>query len=606
MNSNGQHESTYDSRRPANGRQAGPSNREPRESGTIALRNPKRRIQYMGLSLAIVFSIYFARLFVLQIIEGPRWAAEAAKNQLVTFNVPAIRGSITDVNGRLIATTVLARHVIADQTQIKDIPGTAKAIAEITGEKKATIQKALTGKKKFSYVVKAITPDQWDQIRDLDLPGLYSERTTIRNYPAGKLAASVIGFVGGEEKGLAGIEYSLNDLLAGKNGKETIELVKGREIPTGARYGEPSVDGTSVRLTLDEDIQAMAERVLVDRLKSAKATSGSVVVLDPKTGDILAMATAPSYDPGNTRNIELKDLRNPAIQDAFEPGSTAKVMTMAAVIEEGAATPKTKFTIPKRLKRADRYFKDHDDHGVLKLTLNGVLAKSSNMGSILAAEKIGDKKFVSYLKKFGIGESTGLNLPGESSGFIPDMKDPNQWSGTTFPTLAFGQGLSVSAVQVASVYATIANNGVRVAPRIIAGYTDADGEYTETEPSKKTRVISATTAKTVREMLESVVSKDGTAPQAQIPGYRVAGKTGTANKFSEETGGYSGYTASFIGMAPAEDPALVVAVSINTPGGEHYGSLVSGPVFRDVMSYALAKGKIAPSITKRPSMAVEW
>jgi cell division protein FtsI (penicillin-binding protein 3) len=394
--------------------------------------------------------------------------------------------------------------------------------------------------------------------------------------------------------------------LAGKNGKETIELVKGREIPTGARFGEPSVDGTSVRLTLDEDIQAMAERVLVDRLKSAKATSGSVVVLDPKTGDILAMATAPSYDPGNTRNIELKDLRNPAIQDAFEPGSTAKVMTMAAVIEEGAATPKTKFTIPKRLKRADRYFKDHDDHGVLKLTLNGVLAKSSNMGSILAAEKIGDKKFVSYLKKFGIGESTGLNLPGESSGFIPDMKDPNQWSGTTFPTLAFGQGLSVSAVQVASVYATIANNGVRVAPRIIAGYTDADGEYTETEPSKKTRVISATTAKTVREMLESVVSKDGTAPQAQIPGYRVAGKTGTANKFSEETRGYSGYTASFIGMAPAEDPALVVAVSINTPGGEHYGSLVSGPVFRDVMSYALAKGKIAPSITKRPSMAVEW
>lgn len=573
---------------------------------TVRLANPQRRIQFMALSLAIVFSVVFARLVQVQILDGPKYAAKAASKLTDKRIIPALRGSITDVNGRLIATSVSARNVSADQTLIKDPVKTASQIAKITGLKKGPIQKALTGKKKFAYVVKGITPEQWYEIRDLDLPGLYSERVIIRNYPAGTLAANVVGLVGSEGNGLEGLEFSLDEILAGKDGYEIVQQVNGREIPAGDKVSQPATDGTSVRLTIDEDIQAMAERVLRDRLKSAKATSGSVVVIEPSTGNILAMASAPTYNPADIRNVKPEAFRNHAIATAFEPGSTAKIMTMAAVIEEGKATPKSKYTIPPKLERAGTPFKDHDEHGTLHLTLNGVLAKSSNIGSILAAEEIGAKKLHSYLQKFGIGEPTGLGFPGENKGSLPDPENEKQWSGTTFPTLAFGQGFSVSALHVASVYAAIANDGVRVTPRLIAGYTDVDGNFSETDPSKKTRVVSATTAKTVRQMLESVVSKDGTAPQAQIPGYRVAGKTGTANKFSEKSGGYSGYTASFVGMAPAEDPALVVGVSIDTPGGLHYGSLVSGPVFRDVMAYALAKKKIAPSITKRPSIPVEW
>jgi cell division protein FtsI (penicillin-binding protein 3) len=328
--------------------------------------------------------------------------------------------------------------------------------------------------------------------------------------------------------------------------------------------------------------------------------------MEPGTGNILAMATYPTFDPNNPFATDDKSKRNTAVTDVFEPGSTSKVMTLASVIEEGGANAGTQYTVENRLSRGGTSFKDYVDHPTLRLTLAGVLAKSSNIGTILASESIGEKKLYQYLQKFGVGQTTGMNFPGESPGKLPDINDENQWSDTTFPTLAFGQGLSVNAVQATSVFATIANDGVRMLPRLISGYSNSEGVYEPSTLEEGVRVVSADTAKTVREMLESVVSEDGTAKSLQIPGYRVGGKTGTANKYDEASGGYSGYTSSFIGMAPAEKPALVMSVSIHNPKTSTYGSVVAGPVFKKVMTYALAHKKVPPSTTKPPKLPVEW
>jgi cell division protein FtsI (penicillin-binding protein 3) len=497
----------------------------------------------------------------------------------------------------------MARNVTVDQTLIKDPAATAAALAPLLGLPVEKITERITGDKRFNYVAKQITPDAWKAVAALEIPGIFSEPTTTRSYPNGALAANVVGYVGGEGHGLGGLEYGLDKQLSGSDGKLTVERVNGREIPSSERQSIDPTNGISARLTIDRDVQAMAERALADEVAIAGAKGGDVVVMDPKTGDIIALATYPTFNPNDPFATDDKTKRNPAVTDVFEPGSTSKVMTMAAVIEEGAFTPTSKFTIPAGLPRGGTTFHDHDTHGILHLTLNGVLAKSSNMGSILAAEAIGEKKFYGYLKKFGIGDETGMNFPGESAGLLPALKD---WSGTTFPTLAFGQGLSVNAIQAASVFATIANDGVRMKPRLISGYTSSDGKYEPNTPGAGVKVVSPETAKTVREMLESVVSADGTAPDAQIDGYRIAGKTGTANKYDETTGGYSGYTASFIGMAPAENPSLVIAVMIHNPVNGHFGSTVSGPVFKKIMTYALAQQKIPPTKSKPPKIPVDW
>jgi cell division protein FtsI (penicillin-binding protein 3) len=338
-------------------------------------------------------------------------------------------------------------------------------------------------------------------------------------------------------------------------------------------------------------------------VKSAKADSGTVVVMDPRTGQIYALATVPTFDPNKPSEAALAGPQNRAVSDAFEPGSTSKVMTMAAVIEEGKANPLTKITVPPVLKTTYKTWHDDVPHGTLKLTLNGVLARSSNIGTILASQKIGGAKLYSYLKKFGIGEPTGLHFPGESKGFVPA---PQNWSATSFGTIAFGQGLSLTAVQAASVYSTIANDGVRVAPTLIAGYTAPDGTYQGAASPATTRVVSPTTATQVRQMLESVVSDDGTAPKAAIPGYRVAGKTGTANRIDDSCHCYRGYTASFVGMAPADAPRLVVAVFLQNPRNGHFGGQLAAPVFKKVMTFGLEHLRIPPTGTAHPRIPVFW
>lgn len=552
-----------------------------------------------------MFLVYAGRLVHIQIIQGPELAAKSQSNRLQNVILPAIRGNINDINGVPIATTVIAKNVTCDQTLISDPAGAAALLSPVLGIPIPELTASLTGEKRFNYIAKRITPEKWKEVAALDIAGIFSEPTTTRVYPNGGLAGSVVGYVGAEGHGLGGLEFGIDSQLAGADGKVTVERVNGREIPGSETQSLSAIDGLSVNLTIDRDIQAVAERALVERIEFAGASGGTVVVMR-KNGEILALANAPMFDPNKPFDTADFLKRNSAVTDVFEPGSTSKVMTMAAVINEGAADPLTPFTVGSSITRGGTAFKDHEEHGILQLTLNGVLAKSSNIGTIMASELIGQDKFYDYLKRFGMGELTGLNFPGESGGLLPDPTNPNQWSGTTFPTLAFGQGLSLNAVQAASVYATIANDGVRVSPRLISSYSRNDGTVEYANQANSVRVVTAKTAKTIREMLMSVVSDQGTAPQAQIPGYQIAGKTGTANKYSEVTGGYSGYTASFIGIAPGNNPELVVAVMIHDPVNGHYGSTISGPVFKQVMTYALAHEKIPPTDTAPPQIPVNW
>ena len=571
----------------------------------LKLVSSRRRLTLLNRFLLIMFLVYAGRLVHIQIIQGPELAAKSQSNRLQNVILPAIRGNINDINGVPIATTVIAKNVTCDQTLISDPAGAAALLSPVLGIPIPELTASLTGEKRFNYIAKRITPEKWKEVAALDIAGIFSEPTTTRVYPNGGLAGSVVGYVGAEGHGLGGLEFGIDSQLAGADGKVTVERVNGREIPGSETQSLSAIDGLSVNLTIDRDIQAVAERALVERIEFAGASGGTVVVMR-KNGEILALANAPMFDPNKPFDTADFLKRNSAVTDVFEPGSTSKVMTMAAVINEGAADPLTPFTVGSSITRGGTAFKDHDEHGVLQLTLNGVLAKSSNIGTIMASELIGQDKFYDYLKRFGMGELTGLNFPGESGGLLPDPTNPNQWSGTTFPTLAFGQGLSLNAVQAASVYATIANDGVRVSPRLISSYSRNDGTVEYTNQASSVRVVTAKTAKTIREMLMSVVSDQGTAPQAQIPGYQIAGKTGTANKYSEVTGGYSGYTASFIGIAPGNNPELVVAVMIHDPVNGHYGSTISGPVFKQVMTYALAHEKIPPTDTAPPQIPVNW
>ena len=325
--------------------------------------------------------------------------------------------------------------------------------------------------------------------------------------------------------------------------------------------------------------------------------------MDPTTGQILALATAPTFDPNKPASGSDADRGNRALTDVFEPGSTSKLMTLAAVINEGKANPYSAFTVPGELTRGGKAFHDHNAHGTLHLTLAGIMAESSNIGTILASERIGGRKFSTYLKKFGIGQSTGLKFPGESSGYVPAHGD---WSATSFPTIAFGPGLSVNAVQSASVFATIANDGVRIQPTLVKQVLHADGTVDPPVVPKTTRVVSAATATQVRSMLEMVVGPGGTAPMAAIPGYRVGGKTGTAQMFKESCHCYSGVVASFIGMAPADAPKLVVAVSIVNPRVGRFGGELGGPVFKRVMTYALQARQIPPTQTAAPQLPLTF
>ena len=558
--------------------------------------------------MAVIMFLFGLRLVQVQALQANNYRERAVNEMEKVKTLQAPRGDITDINGVPFARSVAATSIVVDQTQILDPAKVAAFVSPILNMSVSDVQTALTGKRKWNMVAQNAKPATWlklssaiDQYNS-KFPGMsperiigfFPERSYIREYPSGSLIASLIGFVNRDGVGATGLESSMNSTISGKQGKYSYANGYKAEIPGSQSEIIPAQAGTSIRLTVDRDIQWVAAKAIADVVKTSRALSGTVIVMDPKTGQILAHATAPTFDPNDTTKVSLVAMRNPSVLDVYEPGSTGKVMTLAAAMEEKKITPETVLTIPYALKRSTKVFHDHEPHPTQRLTTAGVLAVSSNTGSIKIGEMLSNDKLYEYLTKFGIGTKTGSGLPGESRGILPKVAD---WSGTTAPTVAFGQGYSLTAMQATSVFATIANDGVRVSPTVIAGKSDSSGNYTPSATRESVRVISADTAAKMRLMMESVVSSNGTAPSAAIPGYRVAGKTGTAQRIDDTCGCYRGYTASFIGFAPADNPAYVISVTIQDPKGLHWGGYLGGPVFKKVMSFVLQSKGIAPTGT---------
>jgi len=574
--------------------------RPPAAPPRLTLVDPRKRVTAVGIVVAMALSLFAARLIQLQGLEASAYAETAAAERLRTVTIPATRGAITDIHGVALATTVDAVDITADQTQVADPLSVAAALAPVVKIDIEDLRDRLTGDERFAYVAQSVSPAIWRKVQELRLPGIYSEPTAERVYPQGSLAANLLGFVGSDGRGLAGFESSFDQLLAGQGGQITFESgAGGRRIPTGDTEREESTPGVNVRLTIDRDIQFIAERALRSKVMESAAESGTVVVMDPRSGQILALASYPSFDPSDPLAYPAEDRGNRAVSDIYEPGSTSKVMTMAAALDAGVITPTSKVEVPPILYRGGDDFHDHTPHGTLHLTATGVLAQSSNLGTMLIAERLGRQRLYDALQKFGMGQPSGLDFPGESPGLLPDVAG---WGPTNFATIAFGQGMSLNAVQSTAVFATIANDGVRVEPTLVDGTIAPDGTYDPAPAPAQHRVVSTESARTLREMMEAVVSDEGTAPMAQIPGYRVAGKTGTAERVDDSCSCYRGFTASFIGFAPADDPALVVSVTLQDPTNGHYGGMLGGPVFKRVMSFALQSRQIPPTSTKAPDM----
>ncbi|MFF9197847.1 peptidoglycan D,D-transpeptidase FtsI family protein [Streptomyces sp. NPDC014779] len=604
-----------------------PAPRPAPKARTIRLGSPKPRLRLVSLGLTLVLLVFVVRLLQVQAVDANAYAAKAEKHRYQEYTLSADRGEITDRNGVALAASVDAYDVTADpklftpeESKVQDAPEQAAALlAPLLGKEPAELAKKLrTPKSRYTLLARKQTPQVWNQIKDLKkvyeqkakpanggngvnlLGGVLGEPSTKRVYPNGELAAGILGYVNAEGRGAGGIESMLDKELAGQDGKIRYAQSGGRRVPTAGSQGTPAVPGSDIELTIDRDIQWAAQQAITEQVKKSRADRGYVVVQDVRTGEVLAMANAPGFDPNDLSQANATAMGNAALQDAYEPGSTAKVMSMAAVLEEGAATPDTRVTVPNRLHRGDRLFKDDVDHKTWYLTLNGVLAKSSNIGTILATGQLGrtqpeaNRVLYDYLRKFGVGSPTGLGYPGETPGILAK---PQDWSTSQQYTIPFGQGLSVSAMQAASVYSTIANGGVRVEPSLVRGTKGPDGRFSAAPAPKESRVISEKTATTLAQMLESVVDdEEGTGTRAAIPGYRVAGKTGTANRVDPELGRYKGYTASFAGFAPADQPRVTVYCAIQNPTkGSYFGGQICGPIYKKVMEFALKTLRVPPT-----------
>ncbi|MET8695136.1 peptidoglycan D,D-transpeptidase FtsI family protein [Streptomyces bauhiniae] len=613
-------------RRPAAGRR-------PPAKPALRLGSPRPRLRLVGLALALVLTAFTVRLLQVQAVDASTYSAKAEQNRYVAHILTAERGGITDRNGVALAVSEDAYDITADpmmfnseQLKISDGPEQAAALlAPILGQDQEALVKKLRPANKqsrYARLASRQTPQVWKQIKDLKaafvkkgtpnvLAGVFADPSSQRVYPNKELAAGILGWVNNEGRGGGGIEQQLDKQLSGKDGKIRYAQSGGREVPTAGSTETPAVPGSDVELTIDRDIQWAAQNAISEQVKKSKADRGYVVVQDTATGQILAMANSPGFDPNDLSKADSAAMGNPALQDAYEPGSTAKVMSMAAVLEENAATPLTHVVVPNRLHRGDRLFQDDVDHATWYLTLNGVLAKSSNIGTILATGQLGKTQraandtLYSYLRQFGIGRYTGLGFPGETPGILaPSAK----WSTSQQYTIPFGQGFSINAMQAASVYSTIANGGVRVAPTLVRGTKGADGRFAPAPKPAKTRVVSEKTAKTVAQMLESVVDDEqGTGVKARIPGYRVAGKTGTANRVDPATGRYHGYTSSFAGFAPADKPRVTVYCAIqNATSGSYFGGQICGPVYKQVMEFALKTLQVPPTGAKAAALPVSY
>jgi cell division protein FtsI (penicillin-binding protein 3) len=564
--------------------------------------NGRRRLLALLVLSVLAFLAISGRLIVLQVFDAGSLDQAAARQRLTVVDLPAMRGRIFDRNLNDLAISIPARSVWADPHLVKSKRHTAAKLAGVLGMSKKQLVQRLSSKGRFVYLIRRIPKTRGDIVQRLNLPGVFVEGAVARRYPSGTVAAQVLGFVDVEGRGQAGIEQHYDGLLRGQPGKIQLERdPQGRAIPQGRRSLEPAEPGSDLVLTIDQHLQYVAEQSLAAAVRRHKARAGSVVVLNPRNGEILAMANAPTFDPNRIARSKAEARKNRAIADMFEPGSTNKTITAAAALQHGIVTPRTETIVPDNIPLCpEKTFRDSHSHAPELMSFADIVAKSSNVGTIMTARDLGRDRLYQAEVDFGYGRRSGVDLPGESPGIVRPAKD---WYCTDLGTNAIGQGVAVTVLQMANVYATVANNGVLRTPTLLRGTIDARGRVAKAERRPGRRVLSAKTAKTLSRILEGVVREGGTGTAAALEEWRVAGKTGTARKPDVERGGYrpGAYVGSFIGYAPAERPAVVVAVVIDEPTRGYYGGSVAAPVFREVTGTALRRLGVVPTL---PAKAV--
>jgi cell division protein FtsI (penicillin-binding protein 3) len=549
----------------------------------------ERRIGLLFAMFVLAFVVIVARAAWLQGVQGSSLSADAKGQQTETVQVPGSRGRILDRNGTELAISEDAATIFATPYQVKDPERTAERLAGVLDEDANDILKALLEDSGFSYVARKVDLPTADRIKAMDLPGIGELPDSRRVYPQGDLASQVIGSVGTDNQGLTGLEASEEDTLHGTTGeREIVRDALGQEIERDTLAAANA--GSNIKLTIDANIQGRVEDVLGGLAQTYRPAGASAIVMDPQTSEVLALANYPSSDPSHPENATDEELMNRATGYVYEPGSTFKAFTVAGALEDKVVTPNTTFDLPVVLPVADREISDAHERGPVTLTVSQIIQQSSNVGAALIGlrlnEEKGDDRFDHWIRKFGFGEPTGIDFPGEEQGIV---LSPDEYSGSTMGNLPIGQGLAVTPIQMATAYAAIANGGILRPPQVIRS---EDGDRVPRPDGH--RVISSQTAAELRQMLEGVLAPGGTASEVSVPGYTLAGKTGTAEKVVD--GEYSDYLfdASFVGFAPADDPQLLVAVVVDEPKGDHYGGTVAAPAFGEIAKFALPYLQIEP------------
>lgn len=550
------------------------------------MRLVERRIGLLFAAFLLLFTVVLARAFYLQGIQGRSLASQARGQQEDIVTVPGLRGTVYDRRGRKLAVSEDAASVYATPYQVKNPPLTARRLAPWLGLEPEEVLESLTADSGFSYLARKVPLHAARQIEAMKLPGIGSLPDSRRTYPQGELAAQVIGAVGIDNQGLTGLESGHEDILGGEDG-ERVVVKDALGEPIRLDSLSDAENGDDMELTVDSAIQAQTEKVLAGVGATYQPEGATAIVMDPQTSDVLAMANWPPLDPNDLDRASEDQLLNRATGFTYEPGSTYKAFTVAAAMEERLVSPSTAFGLGPTIQVADRVIEESHEGGGGTLTVAQILAQSSNVGAVTIGLELGAEKYSRWINRFGFGHRTGLDFPGEERGIVPQLEE---YSGSTMGNLPLGQGLSVTPIQMMAAYGAIANGGVLRDPRLIKSI---DGEPVEVDTGR--RVIAEKHAEEIAVMLEGVLAPGGTASEVTVPGYTLAGKTGTAEK--AVNGGYSKtrFVASFMGFVPAENPQLLVGVIVDEPaGGDYYGGSVAAPAFGEIASFALPYLGIPP------------
>jgi cell division protein FtsI (penicillin-binding protein 3) len=549
-----------------------------------------RLLVLLGVMLFAIGGVV-ARLAILQVRGYQTFTEMGAEQRIRTVELSATRGRILDRNGTPLAITLEARDVYANPAFVTDPAAEAAQIAPILGLEERDVREALERDGTFVYLARQVDREVADRLAELRLPGIDFLPVFKRYYPAGALAPQVLGFVGVDGTGLSGLELQYENLLAGTPGMRTVELsAQGHQIAGGTDVITSPVPGGDLMLTLDREIQFRAQRALREAVRENDAEGGTLIVSDPVTGEIYAMAAYPWFDPNRFAEFPSTTWPNRAVTDTWEPGSVNKIITAAAALETEAVTPTQRFSVPATREVGGFTIHDSHPHGVESMTLGDIIAQSSNIGSSLVADEIGNDAMAAYFSRFGYGRRTGVGFPGEAAGLMPSLPT---WNDATRATVSFGAGVAVTPLQMSTVYATIANDGMWVQPRLVAGTVGADSTFREAGASPTREVLRPETADVLTRMLAYVV-QDGTGENAQIPGYQVAGKTGTTKKVNANGRYTNRYVASFIGFLPASSPRVVVTAILDEPRTV-YGGVAAAPLFQEVARYTIQRLGIEPA-----------